>query len=267
MQELIGFLCTHRRFLVLAFLCISLTALAAVFLVRSLFTPDTGLIRYDPEVVVTDDGARQSTEVNSARPGGAHPGTEADPARPGGALFKPSAPASAVALAGLIPDRDTILSLNGVPVRNTRDLVRGVASITSFDPFPLVARRDTGEVVTLEVRPFFRPARIDWLFNLVFCLALVITAFTVSWRLPQEDGTLPVVLSALLTLVSPPGSSSSSRSFSPGGADPGGCARGSSRPYAFCTPVSAPFAPACTRAGWIRARKRSWFCTGAWDSA
>jgi signal transduction histidine kinase len=173
MQELRSFLCTHRRFLALALLCITFTTLAAVFLIRSVFTPDTGLIRYDPEVVTSDEGV----------------------------IFRPSAPASAVAAAGLLPDRDAILSLNGIPVRSTRDLVRAVASVTRFDPFPLVARRDTGEVVTLEVRPFFRPARIDWLFFLVFCLALVVTAFTVSWRLPQEESTLPVVLSALIMLV------------------------------------------------------------------
>ena len=47
--------------------------------------------------------------------------------RDGKVLFKPSAPGSAVAMAGLLPERDAILSLNGMPVASTRDLVRAVA--------------------------------------------------------------------------------------------------------------------------------------------
>ena len=37
------------RFASLALLCTSLALLGAVFFIRSIMTPDTGLIRYDPK--------------------------------------------------------------------------------------------------------------------------------------------------------------------------------------------------------------------------
>ena len=44
----------HRRLAILASLGVLLTALGGVFFVRSVAAPDTGLIRYDPEIVVRD---------------------------------------------------------------------------------------------------------------------------------------------------------------------------------------------------------------------
>ncbi|MGA2975583.1 MAG: ATP-binding protein [Spirochaetia bacterium] len=173
MRDLRGFLCTRRRFLTLASLCVSLTALSAVFFVRLLLTPDTGLIRYDPEVVLGK----------------------------GGLIFSPSAPFSAAVAGGLLPGRDAILSVNGMSVANSRDLVRATAGIRRFEPFPVVVRRDEGRLITLEVKPFFRPTRPDWIFLLVFCLALAVTAFSVSWRLSEESYTVPLAMSALLALL------------------------------------------------------------------
>jgi signal transduction histidine kinase len=163
----------RRRYAFLALLCLSLTLLGAFFFIRSLFTPDTGLIRYDPEVVV----------------------------RRGAVLFFPSAPFTAPLAAGVLPDRDRILSLNGQGISNTRDLVRATLSVRSFAPFSLQVERDGDQVLTLHVSPYFRPARLDWIFELVFCLMLAVAAFILCWRMPHELSTIPLVLSVLLSLV------------------------------------------------------------------
>jgi signal transduction histidine kinase len=154
-------------------LCLFFSVLGAVFFVRSLLLPDSDLIRYDPEVVVRD----------------------------GAVLFFPSAPFTAPLAAGVLPDRDRILSLNGQRISDTRDLVRAALSVKSFAPYSLEVQRDGGPVLTLQVSPYFRPARLDWIFELVFCLMLAVAAFTLCVRMPHEPSTLPLALSVLLSLV------------------------------------------------------------------
>jgi len=163
----------RRRFAFLIALCVSLTLLGGVFFLRSLLTPDTGLIRYDPEVVV----------------------------RRGAIFLFPSAPFTAPLAAGVLPERDRILSLNGQRISDTRDLVRAALSVRSFAPYTLEVQRDAGTVLTLSVSPSFRPARPDWIFELVFCLMLAAAAFTLCWRVPHEVSTIPLALSVLLSLV------------------------------------------------------------------
>jgi signal transduction histidine kinase len=162
----------HRSALLLL-LCLAFSILGAFFFVRSLLAPDSGLIRYDPEVVV----------------------------RQGGVFFSPSAPFTAPVSAGVLPDRDRIISLNGQRISDTRDLVRAAMNVTSFAPFSLEVQRDGGQILTLQVRPYFRPARLDWIFELVFCLMLAIAAFTLCVRLPHAAATVPLALSVLLSLV------------------------------------------------------------------
>ncbi len=147
--------------------------LGGIFFVRSLLAPDTGLIRYDPEVVV----------------------------RKGEVLFFPSAPFTAPAAAGLLPERDRILAVNGQKIDGTRDFVRAALGVRSFDPYTIEVKRDESRTLTLTVRPWFRPARLDWIFELVFCLMLAAAAFTLCWRMPYAASTIPLVLSALLSLV------------------------------------------------------------------
>lgn len=173
MGDLRAFLRVQQRFLLLVILCLALTALAGVFFVRTLLKPETGLVGYYPEVEVQGDSV----------------------------VYSPAAPFSPAMTSGLLPGRDAIVSVNGVPVAGTRDLLRALSTVTRFEPFPVVVRRDGTAMMTLHVDPAFVPTRIDWTFVLIFCLALATAAFALSWRIPQEPGTPALVLSALLTLV------------------------------------------------------------------
>ncbi len=163
----------RRRFALLVLLCFCLVLVGGFFFTRSLLAPDTGLIRYDPEVLVRGD------EV----------------------LYFPSAPFTAPLAAGLLPERDRILALNGQGISNTRDLVRAALGVRGFAAYTLKVQRDAAQVLTLQVMPYFRPARLDWIFELVFCLMLAVAAFTLCRRLPHETSTIPLALSVLLSLV------------------------------------------------------------------
>jgi signal transduction histidine kinase len=163
----------QQRFLLLVFLCLALSALAGVFFARSLAKPETGLVGFYPEVEVQG----------------------------GNVLYSPSAPFSPAMSSGLLPGRDSILSVNGVTIAGSRDLLRALSTVTRFAPFPVTVRRDAAAVLSLDVTPVFIPTRIEWIFVLVFCLALAAAAWTLAWRIPQEPGTPALVLSALLTLV------------------------------------------------------------------
>jgi signal transduction histidine kinase len=167
------FVRVQRRFLLHAVLCIGLTSLAAFFFVRSILTPDTGLVGWYPEAVMSE----------------------------GALTFAPTAPYSAAAASGVMPREDRILSVNGRGVSNSWELYRAASSVRRFDPFPVVVQGQGGEVRTIEVKPLFTPTRIDWFFGLVFCMALAVLSFSLSWRLSREPGILPLVLSALLFLL------------------------------------------------------------------
>ncbi len=153
--------------------CLFLTALSAFFFARSLMTPDTGLIRYDPEVVWTDKGV----------------------------LFSPSSPFSAPLAAGAAADSDLILSLNGLPTTGTRDVVRAALGLRGFASYALNVKGPGEAPRILHVQPFFRPARMDWVFEFVFCVALGAAAFTLWRKVPNAASTIPLALSILLSML------------------------------------------------------------------
>jgi signal transduction histidine kinase len=159
--------------MLLAALCCAAAAAAAVLLVVAALTPDTGLVGYYPEASVTG----------------------------GKVVFAPSAPFSPAMESGLIPGTDQLVAVNGVSVESSRDLVRAVATVRGFSAFPVTVRRDGAGTVTVSVAPAFLPARVEWIFMLFFCLALLASAFAVSWKLPQEKWSVPLVLSALSSLL------------------------------------------------------------------
>jgi signal transduction histidine kinase len=172
-RDLKAFLRVQGRFALLAILCCVATAAAAVLLICSVLTPDTGLVGYYPEVVVQQ----------------------------GKVVFTPSAPFSPAMESGLIPGKDQIVAVNGVAVASSRDVVRAAGTVRSFAPFPVVVRREGTGLVTVEVTPAFRPTRIGWMFTILFCVALATTAFIISWKLPHETWSVPLVLSALSSLL------------------------------------------------------------------
>lgn len=161
----------RRRAPFLLALCVVLTAAGGWFLLRSLLAPDSGLIRYDPEVTA-EDGVR----------------------------FAPSSPFTAVVAAGVEPG-DRILAVGSRTVRNTRDLVLGALSVREFGPYRLVVQRDGEAPRTVVVTPHFRPTRLDWSFELLFCVMLATAAFVVCRRFPDAPSTVPLILSVLLSLL------------------------------------------------------------------
>jgi signal transduction histidine kinase len=162
-----------RRRVLLLLLCTLFIAGAAACFLLSVARPDTGLVGYYPEAKTAD----------------------------GAVVFSPASPFSPAAESGLLAGRDRILSVNGVPVSGSRDLVRACTTVRGFAPFPVVVSRDGGPPLIVPVRPAFLPARPDWLFVLVFCAALVLTSLLTAARLPGEPWTLPLVLCALLSLL------------------------------------------------------------------
>ena len=162
----------RRRALLLLGLCVCVAATSSWFLLRSILTPDTGLIRYDPEVQALD----------------------------GGVLFAPSSPFTAPLSAGVEPG-DRILALNSQRVAGTRDLVRASLNVTGFEPYLLEVRKEDGPSMAVAVTPHFRPARLDWIFELVFCAMLAVAAFTICRKLPDAAYTIPLALSVLLSLL------------------------------------------------------------------
>jgi signal transduction histidine kinase len=163
----------RARFLFLAILCVAVTTVSSVYVVRWLLKPNTGLVVDYPEVIVTDHQA----------------------------LFSPRAPFSAAVASGLRAGQDRIVSVAGRAVRSSRDLLVADAAITSFRPFPVVVDRPGVGEVSVLITPWFTPSRIEWVFVLAFCLALCCVAFTLSWRLSSQPGTIPLVLAALSYLL------------------------------------------------------------------
>jgi signal transduction histidine kinase len=172
-RDLTAFLRVQGRFVLLATLCCAATAAAVVLLVIAALVPVTGLVGYYPEVAV----------------------------KSGKVVFAPSAPFSPAMESGLIPGRDQLVAVNGVPVQSSRDLLRALGTVRGFSSFPVAVRRDGAAVATVLVAPAFLPTRVDWVFTLFFCLALLMSAFAVSWKLPQEPWSVPLVLSALSSLL------------------------------------------------------------------
>ncbi|HET6485555.1 MAG TPA: hypothetical protein VFH83_03990, partial [Spirochaetia bacterium] len=139
----------RARFLLLACLCVAVTATSAVYFVRWMLKPNTGLVVDYPQVIVGN----------------------------GRAIFSPRVPFSAAVSSGLLPDRDRLIRVNGAPVASSLDLLRADATIRSYSGFPVVVERPEIGPVSLTVTPWFTPARADWVFVLAFCLALACVAF------------------------------------------------------------------------------------------
>jgi signal transduction histidine kinase len=156
----------------LLLLCAVLASAAGVSFIRSIGRPDTGFVGYYPEVQAAG----------------------------GQVLFSPTAPFSPAMASGLLP-RDRILSMNGIEVGNSHDVLRAAQAVERFAPFPVVISRGGGPARTVEVRPAFLPAQPQWIFVLLFCAVLAATALLLAFRLPGEPWTPPLLLCALLSLL------------------------------------------------------------------
>jgi signal transduction histidine kinase len=103
--------------------------------------------------------------------------------------------------AGLLPERDRILSVAGRPVRTVREVVEAEAAIRGFQPVPVEVERDDGRRLTLQILPVLPLARPDWVFALLFCAALGFMSFYLILRLPEDQASNLVALAALFYLV------------------------------------------------------------------
>jgi len=161
-----------RRTFVLMTVAAALAAVSAVYFVRFLAKPNTGLVVNYPEVVNRD----------------------------GRILFSPKTPFSPAVASGLLPGRDELLTVDGTVVRSVRDVVEAEGRIWSFRPIAVEVLRD-GQRVALEIAPAFNLSRLDWVFALVFCTALGFTALYLFLRLPADTASNFIGLASLFYLV------------------------------------------------------------------
>ena len=164
---------TRSRLYALFALCLGCTALSAVYFIRYLARPNTGLVAGGLETVI----------------------------RGGKVVFSPRTPFSIAEAAGLQPEHDELESVNGSPINGSLDVVRAVAAVTSFEPFIVMVRRDGRESLAIPITPVFVLSRIDWFFSLICSIALAYAAFTTTIAMSGESFSVPLVLFALSLLV------------------------------------------------------------------
>lgn len=162
-----------RRMLVLLAVAGALTAVSAVYFVRFLAKPNTGLVVNYPEAVN----------------------------RGGRILFSPKTPFSPAVASGLLPGRDQIVAVNGEGIRSIRELVEADSRIWSFGPLQVEVLRDGRERQTVRIVPAFALTRLDWVFALIFCCALGFTAFYLFVHLPTDAASNLIGLGSLFYLV------------------------------------------------------------------
>jgi len=162
-----------QRFLLLFGVAVIFSAISGVYFVRYLIKPNTGLVVNYPEVVNRD----------------------------GKVIFAPKTPFSAAVSAGLQPNTDQIVSIDGHPIRSIRDVVEADSRIRGFHPFPVEIIREDGQRLTISITPAFTLTKPDWVFALVFCLTLAFMSFYLILHLPEDRASNLVIFAGLFYLV------------------------------------------------------------------
>ncbi len=162
-----------HRFLFLFALASVLTIISGVYFVRFLAKPSTGLVVNYPEVINLE----------------------------GKIIFSPKTPFSPAVASGLKANTDQIISINGLAVKTIRDVVEADASIWRFDPIPVEIVRNGVLEQTILITPAITLARLDWVFALIFCIALAFTGFYLIIHLPEDTASNFIALAALFYLV------------------------------------------------------------------
>jgi signal transduction histidine kinase len=163
----------QRRLLFLLLPAVFLSVISSVYFVRYLLKPVTGLVMNFPEVVLRLDRI----------------------------YYSPKTPFSPAIAGGLLPERDQILSIAGQTVRGIRDVVEADAGVWGFQPLPVEVLRDGQQRLSLTISPVLALVRPEWIFSLLFCIALGFMAFYMILRLPLETGANLISLAALFYLV------------------------------------------------------------------
>lgn len=162
-----------RRFLLLLSVTILFTSVSSVYFVRYLVKPNTGLVVNYPEVINRD----------------------------GRVIFSPKTPFSPAVSSGLRPNLDQIVSIDGYPIRSVRDVVEADGRIWRFHPVPVEVIRDGDKRLTVEIIPVLALTRPDWVFALIFCIALAFMSFYLIVCLPEDTASNLITLAALFYLV------------------------------------------------------------------
>lgn len=162
-----------RRFLLLLSVAILFTAVSGVYFIRYLVKPNTGLVVNYPEVINRD----------------------------GKVIFSPKTPFSPAVSSGLRPNVDQIISIDGYPIRGVRDVVEADARVWHFSPVPVEVIRDGDKRLTIDIIPVLTLTRPDWVFALIFCIALAFMSFYLIVYLPEDTASNLITLAALFYLV------------------------------------------------------------------
>lgn len=160
------------RFLVLCTVATVLSATSTVYFFRFLARPTIGLVSNFPEVTYED----------------------------GRVIFAPKTPFSPAVASGLKPKQDVIVRVGGREIRGTWDVVIAEYSVRSFDEVAVDVIRN-GNPQTIYVQPVLNLARIDWLFILVFSVALGFTVFVLTVKRADDAASNYMALAALFYLV------------------------------------------------------------------
>ncbi|HEC61627.1 MAG TPA: hypothetical protein ENI27_05165 [bacterium] len=162
-----------HRFLFLFALASVLTVISGVYFIRFLAKPNTGLVVNYPEVINLE----------------------------GKIIFSPKTPFSPAVASGMKANTDQIISINGQVVKTIRDVVEADASIWRFDPIPVEIVRNNVLEQTILITPAVTLTRLDWVFALIFCIALAFTSFYLIIHLPEDTASNFIALAALFYLV------------------------------------------------------------------
>jgi signal transduction histidine kinase len=122
----------------------SLCAISAFYFVRFLVKPFTGLVITFPEVRVQN----------------------------GAMVYSPRVGDSPALRAGLVPDRDRIIAIEGRPIRSVRELVVWEAGHYSFEPVTVTVSDETGAVRDVVIQPQMSVTQSGWYSTLFFIVVL-----------------------------------------------------------------------------------------------
>ncbi|MCD6120999.1 MAG: hypothetical protein J7K04_04110 [Spirochaetales bacterium] len=160
------------RFILFLLLAFILTVISGIYFIRYIVKPNTGLVVNFPEVIVKD----------------------------GRTLFSPKTPFSPAVAAGLRPNEDIILSINGNPVNGSWDIVKNDSKKWDFNLVHVKILRN-GTEKSVFIQPILNLTRVDWLFELIFIIVLSFTAFYLTFTLPDDTASNFIVLASLFYLV------------------------------------------------------------------
>ncbi len=149
-----------------------LSFVSLIYFIRYLAKPNTGLVVNYPEVVVYNNHV----------------------------LFSPKAPFSPAVSEGLLPNKDYILKINDIEVKNSWDVVRIDKNIWNFKPVKITVLRN-GVIKNVWIRPLLNISRIDWIFTLVMVIVLIFTAFYLTFTMYDDTASNFIVLASLFYLV------------------------------------------------------------------